>query len=90
MEDKHQTSVSTRVEILHHAKLVSEVLILHSRQRLGENACYFLICGYVSELQSSFMHHVSDVVVFDITLLCSLLSGPYMYLICTIMLTYSE
>jgi hypothetical protein len=60
-EKKQHTSLSTRVDILHHAKLVSEVLILHSRQRLGENVHYLLICGYVLELYSSSLHHVSDV-----------------------------
>jgi hypothetical protein len=47
----------------HHTKLVYEVLILHFRQRLGENFCYLLICGYVLKLHCSFMHHVSDEMV---------------------------
>jgi hypothetical protein len=69
MEEKHHTSLSTRVDILHHAKLVSEVLILHSRQRLGENVHYFLIYGYVPEHHNSFMYHVSDLMVFDLYVL---------------------
>jgi hypothetical protein len=66
LEEKLHTSLSTRVDILHHAKLVSEVLILHSRQTLGENVCYLLICGYVSELHNSSLHHVLDVMVIDL------------------------
>jgi hypothetical protein len=58
-----------RVDILHHAKLVSEVLILHSRQWLGENVYCLLISGYVTELHNSSLHHVSDVVVFDLYML---------------------
>jgi hypothetical protein len=62
-------ALSTRVGILHHAKIVSEVLILHSRQRLGDNVHYFFIYGYVLELHRSSLHHVSDVVVFDLYML---------------------
>ena len=46
--------------------LVSEVYKLHLRQRLGENVCYLLICGYVLELHCSLLNHVSDEVVFDL------------------------
>jgi hypothetical protein len=69
LEEKHHTSLSTRVDILYHAKLVSEVLILHSKQRLGENVCYLLICGYVLELHSSSLYHVLNVMVFDLYML---------------------
>jgi hypothetical protein len=69
MEEKQHTFLSMRVGILHHSKLVSEVLILHSRQRLGENVCYLLICGYVSEIHNSSLHHVLDVMLFDIYML---------------------
>jgi hypothetical protein len=31
LEEKHRTSLLTRVDILHHTKLVFEVLVLHSR-----------------------------------------------------------
>jgi hypothetical protein len=68
-EEKQHTSLSMRVNILHHVKLVSEVLILHSRQRLGENVRYLLIRGYVLELHISSMHHVSDVMIFDLYVL---------------------
>jgi hypothetical protein len=53
-------------DILHHAKLVSEVFKLRSRQRLGENVCNLLICGYVLELHCSLLQHVSDEVIFDL------------------------
>jgi hypothetical protein len=69
MEEKHHTCLSMRVEIMHHAKLVFEVLILHSRQRLGDNFHYLLICGYVSEHHDSSLHHVSDVMVFYLYIL---------------------
>ena len=68
-EEKKHTFLSTRVDILHHSKLVFEVLLLHSRQRLGENVNYFLISGYVTKFHISSMHHVSDVVVFDLYML---------------------
>jgi hypothetical protein len=64
-EEKQHTSLSTRVEIMHHAKLFFEVLILHSRERLGENVHYILIHEYVSEIYSSSLQHVSDVMIFD-------------------------
>jgi hypothetical protein len=69
LEEKHHTSLSTRVDILHHVKLVSKVLILYSRQRLGENARYLLIYGYVLELHYSSLHRVLDVMVFDLYML---------------------
>jgi hypothetical protein len=69
LEEKHHTSLSTRVNIPHHAKLVSEVLILISRQRLGENVRYLLIRGYVLELHNFSLHHVSDVMIFDLYVL---------------------
>jgi hypothetical protein len=68
-EEKKHTSLSMRVDILHHFKLFFEVLILHSRWRLGENVCYLLICGYVLDLYSSSMHHVSDVMIFNLYVL---------------------
>jgi hypothetical protein len=69
LEEKHHTSLSMRVDILHHAKLVSDVLILHSIQRLCENVHDLLIYGYVPEHQNSSLHHVSDVMVFDLYML---------------------
>jgi hypothetical protein len=59
-------------DILHHAKLVPEVNKLRSGQRLGENVCYLLICGYVLKLHRFLLHHVSDEVLqeaFKATLL---------------------
>jgi len=66
--EKHQHS-SAREDILYHSKLVPEVFKLDFGQRLGENICCLLIGGYVLELQCSLMHHVSDVVVFDVDVL---------------------
>jgi len=56
-------------DILRHSKLVSKLYKLHSRQRLGENVCNFVICGYVLELHYSLLHHVSDEVIFDLHVL---------------------
>ena len=67
--EKHQHSLSARGDILYHSKLGPEVLKLHSGQGLGENVCYLLIGGYVLELHCSLLHHVSDVVVFDVDVL---------------------
>jgi hypothetical protein len=64
IEEKHHTSLSTSVVILHYANRVYEALILHSRKRLGENSHYLLICGYVLELHNSSLHHVLDLMVF--------------------------
>jgi hypothetical protein len=69
LEEKHHTSLSTRVKIFHHANLVPELLMLHSRQRLGENVCYLLIGEYVLELHSSSLHHVSYAMIFDLYVL---------------------
>jgi len=56
-------------DILHHAKLVSEVYKLRPRQRLGENVRNLLICGYALELYCSLLYHVSDEVIFDLNVL---------------------
>jgi hypothetical protein len=68
-EEKHHTSLSMRVDILHHAKIVYEVLILHSGQRLDENVHYMIIYGYVLELYNSSLDHVSDIMVFYLYML---------------------
>jgi len=67
--EKHQHSFSVRGDILYHSKLVPKVLKLDFGQRLGENICCLLINGYVLEFQCSLLHHVSDVVVFDVDVL---------------------
>jgi hypothetical protein len=66
IEEEKNTSLSTRVDILHHAKIFYEVIILYSNHGLGENFFCLLICGYVPELHNSSLHHVSNVMVFDI------------------------
>ena len=68
--EKHQNSLLVRGDILYHSKLVPEVLKLDFGQRLGENICCLLTCcGYVLVLHYSLLHHVSDVVVFDVDVL---------------------
>ena len=49
-----------------HSKLVSEVLQLHSGQWLGEHVRGLLICGNVLELHCSLIHHVTDIMIFDL------------------------
>ena len=67
--EKHQHSLSTRGDILYHSKVVPKVLKLDLGQRLGDNICCLLIGGYVLKLHYSFLHLVSDVVVFDVNVL---------------------
>jgi hypothetical protein len=56
-------------DILHHAKLVSDVYKLLPRQRLGENVHNLLIYGYVLELYCSLLYHVSDEVISNLNVL---------------------
>ena len=48
------------------SKLVPEVLKLHLGQRLGQHIRDLLICGNVLELHSSLLHHIMDILVFDL------------------------
>jgi len=64
--EKHQHSLLARVDILNHSKLIPEVLKLDFGQRLGENISCLVVGGYVLKLHCSLLHHVSDVMVFDV------------------------
>ena len=49
--------------ILHHTELVSEVLELRLRQRLGEHIHGLLVSRYIPKDDSSLLHHVTDIVI---------------------------
>ena len=50
---------------LDNPKLVLEVLKLHSRQRLGQDIDYLLVCRNILELHYSSLHLLLDIVIFD-------------------------
>jgi hypothetical protein len=54
-----------REVLLDNTKLVSEVLKLHTRQRLGHHICNLLICANVLELYNSPLHDITNVVIPD-------------------------
>ena len=49
--------------ILHHTKLVSEVLELRLRQWLSQHIHGLLVSWYISKADSSLLHHVTDIVI---------------------------
>ena len=58
------TSLPLSREILsYNTKLVSEVLKLHTRQRLSQHICNLLICANILELHNSLLYQVTNVVV---------------------------
>ena len=67
----HQTRVyqSSLPLARDHSKLVSEVLKLHLGQQLGQHICALLICGNVLELHNSLLHHITDILAFDLYVL---------------------
>jgi hypothetical protein len=44
-------------------KLVSKVLKLNTRQRLGQHICNLLICANILELYGSPLHHITNIVI---------------------------
>jgi hypothetical protein len=50
-------------------KLVSEVLKLHMRQRIGQHICNLLICANILELSNSPLYHITNVVIPDLYVL---------------------
>jgi hypothetical protein len=52
-----------------HTKIVSEVHKLHLGQRLGQHIRDLLICGNALELHSSLLHHIADILIFDLYVL---------------------
>jgi hypothetical protein len=59
----------SRKVLLDYTKLVSEVLKLHTRQRLSQHICNLLICANILELYNSLLHHVTIVVIPDLNVL---------------------
>jgi hypothetical protein len=49
-----------------YTKLVSEVLKLHTRQKLGQHIYNLLICANMLELYNFPLHHITNVVVPDL------------------------
>jgi hypothetical protein len=58
------TSLPLSMEVLlDNTNLVSEVLKLHMRQRLGQHICNLLIYANILDLYSSPLHHITNVVI---------------------------
>ena len=52
-----------------HTKRVSEIYKLYLGQRLGQHIRDLLICGNVLELHSSLLHHITNILIFDLYVL---------------------
>ena len=52
---------------LENTKILLEVLKLHSSQWLGQHISYLFIC--CMELHFSSLHHIPDIVIFDLDML---------------------
>jgi hypothetical protein len=52
-----------------YTKLVSKVLKLYTRQRLGQHICNLFICANILELYSSSLHHIMNEVIPDLYVL---------------------
>jgi hypothetical protein len=46
-------------------ELVSKVLKLYMRQRLGQQICNLLISANIMELYSSSLHHITNAIILD-------------------------
>ena len=54
---------------LENTKLLPEVLKLHYSQWLCQHISYFFICHNILELHCSSLHHIHDIVIFDLDML---------------------
>jgi len=78
------TSLPLSREVLSdNTKLVSEVLKLHTRQRLGQHICNLLIYANILELYSSPLHHITNVVILDLYVLRLIMEHWVLYHIYT-------
>jgi hypothetical protein len=60
------TLISLSREVLSdYTKLISKVLKLYTRQRLGEHTCNLFIRANILELYGSSLHHITDVMILD-------------------------
>jgi hypothetical protein len=57
------------VMTLYHTKLVLEVIELHPRQWLGQHICNLLLSSHVLEPHYPPLHHIPDIVIFDLDML---------------------
>ena len=53
---------------LENTKLLPEVFKLHSSQWLHQHISYMFICRNILEFHCSSLHHIPDIVIFDIKL----------------------
>ena len=54
---------------LENTKLLPEVLKLHSGQWLSQHISYLFVCRNILELHCSSLHHIPDIVIFDLNIL---------------------
>ena len=54
---------------LKNTKHLSKVLKLHSGQWLGQHISYLLVHHNILELHYSSLHHIPDIVIFDLNML---------------------
>jgi hypothetical protein len=59
------SSPLSREVLSDYTKLVSKVLKLYTRQRLGQHICDVLTCANILELYGSPLHHIRNVVIPD-------------------------
>jgi hypothetical protein len=52
--------------ILHQAKSLTKILELRPSKRFGEDICNLLVCRKVLHMYFFPLHHISDVMVFDL------------------------
>ena len=60
----------SREVLWENTKVVSKVLKLYTRQRLGQHICNLLICANILELHSSLLYQFINLVVPDINVIC--------------------
>jgi hypothetical protein len=59
----------SREVLSNYTKLVSKVLKLYTRQRLGQHICNLLINANIMEFYSSSLHHIMNEMILDLYVL---------------------
>ena len=54
---------------LENTKLLTEVFKLHSSQWLSQHISYMFVCCNILDLHCSSLHHILDIVIFDLDML---------------------
>ena len=54
---------------LENTKLLPEVLKLHSDQWISQHISYMFVCHKILELHCSSLHHIPNIVIFDLDML---------------------